>query len=424
MTSGLAALHEHPLRRLVVGEMHLRRWPELAAPSEIVQFLRVIPAEIRQQEVTALGAWRQHESHDGTEEQRSFSGKLPGGASFTWERHTEASTLTLFFVDDAEPSASQPRSITRRAEQLPGEVLRATRIFVLGNEAAALSAVDTLGMESAELVSCHTQAGARIWSDFRIGPDGYGRLVVAANGLEGADLSRLVQRLQELGNYRNLALLGLPVAQESWALLNGLEVQLSTLARDVAHSDTTDDELLARVTALSLELMGISTRTGFRMNATAAYAQLVEERLGEIAPRRIQGCQSLSDFTARRLLPAVRTCAVHSARAADLSQRAERFTALLRTRIETRIENQNAKLLQSMQRSSELQLRLQQLVEGLSVVALSYYSLGLLAYVLKGMGGVLDSRTEAVVLAVATPAIILVSVLAMKILRSRFMHRV
>lgn len=410
--------------------MHLRRWPGLTAPCEILQILRLVPVELRLQEDAALAAWWPR-SDDGTlsPQTRHVSGTLPGEIPFIWERHTEASSTCLFLQQDSEPDAEHVafnqyiEAATTWTEGLPGDVIRATRIVVVTDEESAQQAVHVLGMECADLVSCHTEAGARIWSDFRIGKDGYGRLVVAANGLEGADLSRLVQRLQELGNYRNLALLGLPVAQECWALLNDLEVQLNALAIDVALEDTTDDELLGRVSAISLELMGTSTRTGFRMNATAAYAQLVEERLDEIAPRRIVGCLSLTDFTERRLRPAVRTCAVHSTRAADLSQRAERFTALLRTRIETRIESQNAKLLQSMERSSELQLRLQQLVEGFSVVALSYYSVGLLSHMLMGLDGLIGKDAETALLATITPITILIAVLGMKILKSRYVHR-
>ncbi|MCB1405337.1 MAG: DUF3422 family protein, partial [Rhodobacteraceae bacterium] len=40
---------------------------------------------------------------------------------------------------------------------------------------------------------------------------------------------------------------------------------------------------------------------------------------------------------------------------------------------------QNQSLLQSMDRRADLQLRLQHTVEGLSVVAISYYAVGLMA---------------------------------------------
>nr|WP_230206697.1 DUF3422 family protein [Novosphingobium sp. Gsoil 351] len=64
--------------------------------------------------------------------------------------------------------------------------------------------------------------------------------------------------------------------------------------------------------------------------------------------------------------------------------RAAELSSLLRARIEARIEGQNAQLLHSMERSAKTQLRLQQLVEGFSVIALSYYLLSLAKLVLEG----------------------------------------
>jgi uncharacterized membrane-anchored protein len=201
----------------------------------------------------------------------------------------------------------------------------------------------------------------------------------------GGALSRTVQRLQELGNYRNLALLGLPVAREGWRALDRIEAMLGETNRAVARPEVTDDDLLEDVTRLSMELVAQASASDFRMSATAAYATIVEERLAELNIAAIPGQVSLADFTQRRFLPAVRTCAAHRRRAEQLSQRTSQALALLRVRIETRIENQNGLLLASMERSASRQLRLQQLVEGLSVVAVSYYALGLIAKVLEGV---------------------------------------
>ena len=105
----------------------------------------------------------------------------------------------------------------------------------------------------------------------------------------------------------------------------------------------------------------------------------------------------------------------------DLSERTASFTGLLRTRVETRIENQNARLLESMERSSSLQLRLQQLVEGLSVVALSYYSIGLLGYLLKGMEAA-DRRVRAPeILVLATPLVVVGITVALHRLKRRLL---
>lgn len=406
-------LNEHPLRRSVVGEMHLRRWPPLATPSLVIQVLRLVREEERAAERAHLAALPSGGQADASDNNRHLSGQLPGGIAFAWERHTEASSLTLFAAAPGRDAMLDPqadpalRAALDWADALPGSALRATRIVLMPDEAAAQALLPHFALAEAELVSCHLGSGARLWSDFRIGPGGFGTLLIAANGLPGGDLARLAQRVQELGNYRNMALLGLPVAQEHWGRLNGMEAELRVLAGDVARPDLTDDSLLDRVSALSLELMTLSAATSYRMNATAAYARLVEERLEQAEPRAIAGYQSLTDFTQRRLMPAVRTCAAFSRRDAELSDRAARFAALLRTRVETRIENQNARLLRSMEQSARLQFRLQQLVEGLSVVALSYYAVSLLGYVLKGVKEWNHALPVPVILALATPLVMI-----------------
>ena len=152
-------LNEHSLRRRIVSEMHLRRWPELIAPCEIVQILRLIPADLRAPEAAALAAWPVNSGGERLKEQRHRSGQLSGDLAFTWERHTEASTITLF---GSITGSSTLAEATTRAEQLPGEVLRAPRIYIFADEAAAQQKVDALGMEAADMVSCHSEEGARL----------------------------------------------------------------------------------------------------------------------------------------------------------------------------------------------------------------------------------------------------------------------
>jgi uncharacterized membrane-anchored protein len=389
---------EHPLRRQLVEEMHLRRWPELTAPMLVLQVLWVINIDGRPAEAAALAAMPPGSELDAVDNPRHTTGTLDHGISFVMERHSEASAITLFGPMPADPAALPAQDAAfgpalSWVGTFPGEVIRATRILILDNEQAAQAVLGRLHMATPDLVSCHvgpvplsdTTGGLRLWSNFRIGPANMGCLVLAAGGLTGGDLARVVQRLQELGNYRNLALLGLPVAQQHWNDLNRIEQALARLSVDVARPENTDNDLLDKVSTLSLELMAIGTSSSFRMSATAAYARLVEERLADLAPRPVPAYPSLADFTQRRLLPAVRTCTAHVRREAELSLRADRFAALLRTRIETRIENQNVRLLRSMERSAATQLRLQQLVEGFSVVALSYYGLALASYVVKGI---------------------------------------
>lgn len=400
---------EHPLRAQVVGEMQLRREPGFSVPARIVQMVRLLDATERGAEAAALAAMPGERGDGG--QARHREGRAGDDIRIAWERHSEASTVTVVLTGASaegewRASADPPiRAAIDWAEALPGAVIRAVRLIIVADEVEALAAVDSADFLMAQLVTCHVGGGARIWTDFRIHDDGYGRMVVAANGLLPGDLARCVQRLQELGNYRNLALLGLPQARTAWGELDRLEGALDQAGQALAVGQARDDALLATLASLSGQLLSIDSSIGYRMSATAAYGRIVASRLAELDVVPIAGHASLADFTERRLWPAVRTCAALTDRLALLNGRAVQFTALLRTRIETHIENQNGRLLASMDRSARMQLQLQQLVEGLLTVAVTYYALGLLSYPLKAVEKHWPALSATLLLGLAMPVI-------------------
>jgi len=79
----------------------------------------------------------------------------------------------------------------------------------------------------------------------------------------------------------------------------------------------------------------------------------------------------------------MRTCRSVEERQANLSRKLARATQLLRTWVDVEVEKQNRDLLASMNKRARQQLRLQQTVEGLSVAAVSYYVVGLVAYLVR-----------------------------------------
>jgi uncharacterized membrane-anchored protein len=82
----------------------------------------------------------------------------------------------------------------------------------------------------------------------------------------------------------------------------------------------------------------------------------------------------------RRFDPAMRTVNSTERRLQSLTDRALRAGNLLRTRVDVERSAQNQDLLESMDQRAALQLRLQKTVEGLSVVAISYYAVNLMVY--------------------------------------------
>ncbi|MEY4083087.1 MAG: hypothetical protein RL483_456 [Pseudomonadota bacterium] len=234
---------------------------------------------------------------------------------------------------------------------------------------------------------------AQVWTDFQIDAGGYIVFLVNHQGMGSRQAGRVVQRLIDVDTYRMMALLALPRAKGLSEPLSSAEADLSALstqlseARDETASDPvqTDGRLLTGVSSLAARVEGWVSEHGLRFTASEAYSELVRRALTELKETSLPGVQTLGEFMERRFEPAMRTCRWTQRRLRELSDRISRTTQILRTRIEFINERQTQALLASMDRRAKLQLKLQQTVEGLSLVVLSYYAVGLIGYLAKGL---------------------------------------
>lgn len=225
---------------------------------------------------------------------------------------------------------------------------------------------------------------AAVLSELRVQPDGFTRIVLLDFGLAPDQAAREAQRLCEIEAYRMLAMLGFPVAQREAQSLADLERTLQqtvdAMANDAGHDAQHAFDTLTRLAA---EVEHSAARTRYRFSATRAYHQIVQRRLADLRERRLDGVQSLSGFLSRRFAPAIAFCESTDGRLTDVADRINRAVSLARVRVEMHREANNQQLFQALAHRQALQLRLQQTVEGLSVVAISYYLLGLVGYVAK-----------------------------------------
>ncbi len=411
---------EHPLRRELVREMHLRRFAPVEAPATLFQMVLLVDDGMRSDEAKRLSDIVRSCGETFDSEARHVMFALGETLTFLWERHTEATTLTLIANNARSEGIAQASELL---SDWPGVVVRATKVYVERDEEAALERLPEMEFEAEDLVCCDVNAGVTIWSDFRIRSDGFGRLLLTAGDAKPGELGRIVQRLQELGNYRNLALLGLPEVRRLGPELSALESRLAEESAQLGENKGDGDEaLLDDLSSLSAELARIRVASGYRLSASRAYAQIAMDRLESLCVGPREGFQDLTEFTERRLVPGMRTCETFVERLRRLSERSGDAIALLNTRIDTRIKAQNLDLLRSMESSFNLQLRLQHLVEALSIVAASYYAVGLIAYMLKGVeaypkGGWLDLS-----IALLTPLVILMMFALVSRIRNRFLR--
>ena len=108
----------------------------------------------------------------------------------------------------------------------------------------------------------------------------------------------------------------------------------------------------------------------------------MNHRIAALREERFHGRQTFAEFMMRRYEPAMRTVKSAEARLGQMADRSIRASNLLRTQVDVERSAQNQALLESMDQRSDLQLRLQRTVEGLSVVAISYYAVSLASYLL------------------------------------------
>ncbi|MDH3335525.1 MAG: DUF3422 domain-containing protein, partial [Rhodospirillaceae bacterium] len=216
---------------------------------------------------------------------------------------------------------------------------------------------------------------------------GFGRHLICDMNLDGRSAGRMIQRLLEINTYRMFAMLALPEARSARPAISDAEQRLSVIVQKFSATGSIQDEreLLKELSELAAKMENISANLSYRMGSTRAYYELVKRRVADIHEERIPGIQPPAEFVNRRLIPAMDTCFSVENRLSQVSERIIRATDLLRTRVDVTLEEQNRDLLSSMNRRAQMQIRLQQTVEGLSVVAISYYLTGLVVYAAKGI---------------------------------------
>jgi uncharacterized membrane-anchored protein len=264
---------------------------------------------------------------------------------------------------------------------------------------------------------------AVIAADFRIDEHGHARFVVLTRpGIGKRRLGRIVQRLLEIETYKDMALLTLPIARSVAAAVARIDRELTAVVAQMAAARGQEPETLHELLTMAAEIEHLSSSSAFRFGAAEAYEAIVNQRIEVLREERIGGRQLFAEFMDRRFDPAMRTCRSAQARLAELSGRAERAANLLRTRVDVANQQQNVEVLRAMNRRAAMQLRLQETVEGLSVVAISYYAVNLAAGVLAPLAepaGI--GKPE--LLALLTIPVVLVVWFMVRRIRARLGHR-
>jgi uncharacterized membrane-anchored protein len=381
ISTPVITLQVHPWRSALYEELHNRPSPMIEGACQITHF------------TVMFGDAKQAVYEHVVDLCKRFSMPAPaadssclyldfGGFELRWERHLEFSNFT-FICPKVEPFSADALSFIPKdwLATIPGNVVVALHMALIEHEPTDEELHKWFEGQRWNGAKVAFERGAA-WTAFKLHSDGFGRMVAHGNQLNPYQKGRLVQRLIEIETYRLMSLLGLPIARELNPEITKIEEDLAVLNQRIADIKSEDDErlLLSELSQLAANIEQHRSDTNFRFSATNAYYDIVVDRLRQLHESHMDGVQSLQEFLERRLSPGIKTCQSVRDRLEDLSRRIHRTTSLLRTRVEVSIEAQNQNLLTSMNRRSHLQLRLQQTVEGLSVVAIGYYALSLMGY--------------------------------------------
>ncbi len=386
-------IHDHPLRYKLANELHARPFPSMQAPCTAAYIAIKQPNDAvsrdRAADLAHLTALLdRHGAPHPQPGATHYYGQI-GKHWLKWEQHTEFVTYTAFSEGASDKPFDPAEFDVFPADWLseaPGQRITSALLHIQDRPEAETDISKLLSewfVAESLAVSEVLDGEGIVAGDFRIDLNGHLRFAV----FTGAETSkrrvgRIVQRLCEIETYKTMSMLGFARVRVLQPKLNALDTKLTGLMGAMSDEAAPAEKTLHDLLSISAELETLSAQSSFRFGATGAYEALVDQRIEAMREERFQGRQHFGEFMMRRYAPAMRT--VHSAetRLDAMSSRSIRASNLLRTRVDVERSAQNQALLESMDKRSDLQLRLQRTVEGLSVVAISYYAVSLAGYLL------------------------------------------
>ncbi len=395
---------DHDLRVALNDEVHARPPSPMAAPLRVSYLALLADASPREAGWAAVAdLMRRYGASPPAKGANHHSADL-GLFRLRWESHSEFNRFMIVAPDGAGAPFRHPALGAVPQDwvaALPGHVLVASHAALLRDDEFDPNDI-------AELFDCNPLVGsavaggmARAYTDFRIHGDGFSRVLVLDRGLTHGQGGRTIQRLLEIDTYRMMALLALGVARDLAPFLREREIELARITAALVSAQEADEpDLLERLTLMEAQIESRAADNLYRFSAARAYDDVMRQRIVELREVRIDGLPTFKEFTERRLTPAMDFCRSVAARQDALAERAARATQLLSTRVDVTREQQTQAVLESMNRRAQIQLRLQSTVEGLSIAAVTYYVVGLVGYLAKGIkAGGLPVEPEVVVAA-------------------------
>ena len=401
-------------------ELHVHPYEPLQPPTRVLTLVMLRGGDARAEEIVHLKALCAHfgrrievESLSPRLQFDDFLLKIESHQDFTRYKFiapAEAEDITRPCAGNA--MTSRPLSLLPDGwlKSLPGRLLVALDLTILpfpeGKSHAALMQ-QYAGCFDADTV-CASQIGrskSLAMTDFRIGDNGFSRILLLSRAGLSAQIGRLAYRLIDIETYRMLAMQILEPARMLGKRLPAADARLIELAAAISGGGgESDEQLMERLTALAAEVEAMVSAHYRPFTLARNRFDLVLQRLDELYEQPIGPQSTLGGFLRRRLIKARTTSDATFQWLEQLADRIAQASQSLRTRIDVHNETQNREMLAAMNRRFQVQLRLQQAAEMMTVAIFTYYGVNVLDFVYQALAPRLLMHADSVVFkAIAAP---------------------
>ncbi|MHB8481349.1 MAG: DUF3422 family protein [Nitrospiria bacterium] len=333
--------------------------------------------------------------------------KYPGGDRLLvfWRLHTEYYSFQIWYFP-----AESNRPTSFGAMNLPEPVFQLSPVgdqitsvdMVLGVQSQPPTQDDLrTSFKGPEIFSSKILNGTiSLYTDFMPGIDSRVRFLVCSEDIHYLKEKAffIVESLSFLENYHHLILFPLDEFNQNMSQIFLLEkdqvIKREEISRGLeASSPKQFKEWLILLTRSLVEVNRIGDKVRYNLASAAPYDSILSITLQDLKEVPIGDCLPLNYYITRKIRGIADGYQRLNDRIDALNKALEGTIAVLRTRVDMAMEEQNLSLLKSVDQTTKNQVLLQQTVEGLSVIVLTYYMTGLFNYFFKGIseGGYIES---------------------------------
>lgn len=323
-----------------------------------------------------------------------------------WQLHTEYYSYGLWYLpaDPARPLSFGPL-------EWPG---RPVACSAFGDPVTMVDLVVT--DRATEVAPEFGLAGDRTWFGGRVldapvllftdfAPDSYGRRRYLLHGHDRNALARALpfaaECVAKIETYYHLLLFPLPDFSAAMDQVFRLEkrqlADRDSITRGLATADPAQLQTwLSQLTEALAQVSHLGEENRYHLTSAAPYDSIIRTTIEDLREQPLEGLDSLSAYLARRIRGIADGYQRLIHRVEALEQSFEGMVAIIRTRIDLAMQQQNLTILSSVDRTTKIQVRLQRMVESLSVVVQAYYLTGLANYAFKAIehrGWMADATT-------------------------------